>query len=56
MSVYISIDPGNEKCGLLIADIQSRIVLEAGISSLNYINDLISIWNDFFKSFFKESK
>tara|TARA_B100000700_G_C14992086_1_gene831833 strand:- start:1081 stop:1518 length:438 start_codon:yes stop_codon:yes gene_type:complete len=45
MSLYISIDPGNKKCGLLIADMQSRSVMEAGISSLNYINDLISIWN-----------
>ncbi len=32
MSFYISIDPGNKKCGLLLADIQSGKVIEAGIA------------------------
>ena len=46
MSVYISIDPGNKKCGLLLADTKSRKVIEAGISSLNNISDLVSLWNE----------
>ena len=44
MSLYISIDPGNKKCGLLLADIQSRKVIEAGVVSLNKLSDLISLW------------
>ena len=46
MSFYISIDPGNKKCGLLLADIKSRKVIEAGISSLNNFSDLVSFWNE----------
>tara|TARA_B100000579_G_scaffold154142_1_gene125275 strand:+ start:179 stop:616 length:438 start_codon:yes stop_codon:yes gene_type:complete len=45
MSLYISIDPGIKKCGLLLADIQSRKVIEAGIASLNKFSDLVSLWN-----------
>ncbi len=45
MSFYISIDPGNKKCGLLLADIKSRKVIEAGITSLNKFSDLVSFWN-----------
>ncbi len=46
MSFYISIDPGNKKCGLLLADIQSGKVIEAGIASLNKCYDLVSFWNE----------
>ncbi len=46
MSIYISIDPGNKKCGLLLADINSENVIEAGISSLNKLPDLVSLWNE----------
>ena len=35
MSLYISIDPGMKKCGLLLADTQSGEVIEAGVASLN---------------------
>ena len=45
MSFYISIDPGIEKCGLLLAEIQSRKVIDAGVASLNKFPDLISMWN-----------
>ena len=45
MSLFISIDPGNNKCGLLLADINSRNVIEAGISSLNKFADLVYLWN-----------
>tara|TARA_Y100001968_G_scaffold122537_1_gene111475 strand:+ start:184 stop:621 length:438 start_codon:yes stop_codon:yes gene_type:complete len=46
MSFYISIDPGMKKCGLLLADMQSGKVIEAGIASLNKFSDLVSLWNE----------
>ena len=46
MSFYISIDPGKKKCGLLLANIQSGKVIEAGIASLNKYYDLVSFWNE----------
>ena len=46
MSVYISIDPGSKKCGLLLADLESGNVLEAGISSLSKFSALVSSWNE----------
>ena len=46
MSLYISIDPGIKKCGLLLADIQSGKVIEAGIASLNKFLDLVYLWNE----------
>ena len=45
MSLYISIDPGMKKCGLLLADMQSGEVIEAGVASLNIFSDLVSLWN-----------
>ena len=45
MSLIISIDPGNKKCGLLLADMNSGNVIEAGISSLNKFSDVVSLWN-----------
>ncbi len=49
MSLYISIDPGNKKCGLLLADIQSGKVIEAGIASLDKFSDLVSLWNEHYQ-------
>ncbi len=46
MSLYISIDPGKKKCGLLLADIQSRKVIDAGIVASNKFFDLVSLWNE----------
>ena len=46
MSLYISIDPGMKKCGLLLADMQSGKVIEAGVASLNKFSDLVSLWNE----------
>ena len=46
MSFYISIDPGMKKCGLLLADMQSREVIEAGVVSLNKFSDLVLLWNE----------
>tara|TARA_Y100001968_G_scaffold48411_1_gene38794 strand:+ start:292 stop:729 length:438 start_codon:yes stop_codon:yes gene_type:complete len=46
MSFYISIDPGNKKCGLLLADTQAGKVIDAGVASLNKFCDLVSLWNE----------
>ena len=45
MSLFISIDPGNKKCGILLADRESGNVIEAGISSLDKFSDLVLFWN-----------
>jgi len=45
MSIFISIDPGNKKCGLLLANMKSGNVLEAGVSSLNRFSHIVSLWN-----------
>ena len=44
MNYYISIDPGTDQCGLLLADMESGKVIEAGISSLKKISDLVYMW------------
>ena len=49
MSIYISIDPGISKCGVLLADIKSGEVIEAGIVSLNKFSGLLSLWNRDYK-------
>ena len=49
MSFYISIDPGNKKCGLLLADVKSGKVVTAGIASLNKLSDLVSLWKEKYK-------
>ena len=46
MSLFISIDPGKNKCGLLLADMKSGNVIEAGISSLNRFPDVVSLWKE----------
>ena len=46
MSIFISIDPGNKKCGLLLADMESGNIIEAGISSLNKFSNVVSLWNE----------
>ena len=46
MSCYISIDPGNNKCGLLLADTKSGNVIDAGISSLSRFSDFVSFWHE----------
>ena len=45
MSLFISIDPGNKKCGLLLADMKSGNVIKAGIASLNSFSNVVSVWN-----------
>ena len=45
MSKVIAIDPGNKKCGLVLADKKSRNVIDARISTLENFSDLISFWH-----------
>ena len=45
MSFLISIDPGKNKCGILLADTLTNNVLEAGISSSKNFLNLISVWS-----------
>ena len=49
MSLFLSIDPGNKKCGILLADINSGNVIQAGISSLNRLSDLVSFFHEEYK-------
>ena len=49
MSIYISIDPGNKKCGVLLADFESGKVINAGVASLSKVFDLVSLWNEDYK-------
>ena len=46
MHNYLSIDPGTKKCGLLLADMESGEVIDAGISSLKKLSELVSMWNE----------
>ena len=46
MSFFISIDPGNKKCGLLLANIKSGNVIEAGISTVSKFIDVVYLWNE----------
>ena len=46
MTVFISIDPGNKKCGLLLADMKSGNVIEAGIASLSKFSDIVYLWSE----------
>ena len=46
MTVFISIDPGITKCGLVLADLKTGIVIKAGISSLNKFSNIVSLWNE----------
>ena len=46
MSLFIAIDPGNKKCGLLLADITSGNVIKACISSIKRFSDIVSLWKE----------
>ena len=46
MSLFLSIDPGSRKCGLLLADIKSGKVIKAGVSSSNKLSNLVLSWNE----------
>ena len=44
MTRFISIDPGNKKCGLLLADIDLKIVLNAKVVRTDSVIRLINLW------------
>ncbi len=46
MTKLISIDPGHKKCGILLADVKSRDVIDARISNLENFSDLVCLWNE----------
>ncbi len=46
MNFHIAIDPGRKKCGLLLADVQSGKVIDAGVSSLDKFSNLVLFWNE----------
>ena len=44
MTRLIAIDPGKEKCGLLLADIDQELVLEGIVGHRTVVIDLVSRW------------
>ena len=44
MSSLIAVDPGREKCGLLIADLDSGLVLDGRVVLKDNVLDLILQW------------
>ncbi len=44
MTLLISIDPGNQKCGLLLADLKKSIVISGKIVKKNFVIRLINDW------------
>ncbi len=44
MRNILSIDPGNKKCGVLLADIQDSIVISSKIVQKPHVIDLINLW------------
>ncbi len=44
MKRLISIDPGSKKCGLVVADIDQDIILEAVIVKKSFVFDLVNNW------------
>ena len=44
MSFLISIDPGNKKCGLVLADVDLKIVIDSKVAKRKYVLKLINLW------------
>ena len=44
MSKLIAIDPGNKKCGLLLADLDKELVLDGRVVYHTAVIDLVKIW------------
>ena len=45
MTIIISIDPGQKKCGLLLADLEKKIVLDGRVIASNSVIDLVIDWS-----------
>ena len=46
MRIVISIDPGNQKCGLLLADIVNSSVIHGKVTKKNHVIKLINQWKN----------
>ena len=46
MSKIISIDPGNQKCGLLLADLSESMVISGKTVKRSYVIKLINLWKN----------
>ncbi len=44
MTKYISLDPGQSKCGIILADSSLRLVLEGKVLKSDSVVDLIDFW------------
>ena len=49
MNTIISIDPGNQKCGLVLADLNKLSVINGKIVRKSYVIRLINEWNKNYK-------
>ena len=47
MTRIISIDPGTKKCGLLLADINQKIVLGASVTPMYNVCKVLKEWGEF---------
>ncbi len=48
MRIVISIDPGNQKCGLLLADLINLSVIDGKVVKKNYVIKLINQWKNIY--------
>ncbi len=48
MSFLVSLDPGSSKCGLVLADVKSRLVLEGKIVDSDAVIHMINKWQEKF--------
>ena len=46
MTILISIDPGQKKCGLLLVDLDKQIVLDGLVVDSNFVIDLVVQWSN----------
>ncbi len=46
MTKFISVDPGKDKCGLILADIDNNLVIEGRIVRASSVLDLVCLWKD----------
>jgi len=44
--MLISIDPGQKKCGLLLVDLDKKIVLDGLVVDSNFVIDLVVQWSN----------
>ena len=46
MTILISIDPGQKKCGLLLVDLDKQIVLDGLVVDSDFVIDLVVQWSN----------